>query len=397
MNNDILPPRRPERPPELPQTPTQPAVGGTTSEDLPSLDLAEKPAKKPFLSKKIWVGAAIIGAFVIVAIIAIMVWYLSALRPVSSQDDTLTRVRIITGSSPSQIGQQLHESKVIRSPLAFDIYTRLTRTRSQLQAGTYRLSPAQSTGDIVTSLTSGKVDNFTITFFPGATLRDTSDTPRTKKTDVETVLLNAGYRKAEIEAALAKSYDSPLFAHKPSSADLEGYVYGETYQFDSSSTVEDVLQRTFDEYYTQLTKHNIINGLKKQGLTLYQGITLASIIQREVPDPADQQKVAQIFLKRRKIGMPLGSDVTYQYAAQKLGVAPSPDLDSPYNTRRFKGLPPGPIAVPGLSALEAAAQPASTDYLYFLSGDDDKTYFSRTNEEHEANIVHHCAQKCSTF
>jgi UPF0755 protein len=95
--------------------------------------------------------------------------------------------------------------------------------------------------------------------------------------------------------------------------------------------------------------------------------------------------------------MPLGSDVTYQYAAKQLGVAPTPDLDSPYNTRKNPGLPPGPIAVPGLSALEAVAAPAAGDYVYFLSGDDEVTYFARTNAEHEANIKNHCQIKCASL
>jgi len=127
---------------------------------------------------------------------------------------------------------------------------------------------------------------------------------------------------------------------------------------------------------------------------LYQGITLASIIQREVSGTKDQSQVAQVFYSRLAQGTPLGSDVTYQYAAKKLGVTPSPSLDSPYNTRKYAGLPPGPIATPGLSALQAVATPAPGDYLYFLSGDDNVTYFARTDAEHEANIQNHCHKKC---
>jgi UPF0755 protein len=130
---------------------------------------------------------------------------------------------------------------------------------------------------------------------------------------------------------------------------------------------------------------------------LYEGITLASIVQREASTPADQQQVAQVFYSRLAIGMQLGSDVTYQYIADKTGVARDPGLDSPYNTRRYTGLPPGPIAVPGSSALLAVANPAEGDYLYFLAGDDGATYFARSLAEHEANIVDHCAVNCSTM
>ena len=94
--------------------------------------------------------------------------------------------------------------------------------------------------------------------------------------------------------------------------------------------------------------------------------------------------------------MMLGSDVTYQYIADCDGLVRDPGLESPYNTRVVTGLTPGPIAVPGLAALKAVADPATTDYVYFLSGDDDVTYFARTNEEHEANIRDHCQVKCAT-
>ena len=90
----------------------------------------------------------------------------------------------------------------------------------------------------------------------------------------------------------------------------------------------------------------------------------------------------------------LGSDVTYQYITDKLGVPRDINYDSPYNTRRFAGLPPGPIASPGKDALIAVGAPATSDYLFFLSGDDNVTYFARTVEEHEANIRNHCQQKC---
>jgi UPF0755 protein len=105
-------------------------------------------------------------------------------------------------------------------------------------------------------------------------------------------------------------------------------------------------------------------------------------------------QIAQVFYSRLALGMPLGSDVTYQYIADKTAVARDTNLDSPYNTRRYAGLPPGPISAPGAKALAATASPAEGDYLYFLSGDDDVTYFARTLEEHESNKVNHCQEKC---
>ena len=342
------------------------------------------PAKAGRSRKKLvlWIIGAVV-ALIVVAVVSAFAWYKSALSPVDSANSTRVRVEIETGSTPSMIAKLLEEKKLIRSQLAFDIYTRLTKTRDTLQAGTYSLAPSESTETIVTHLVSGNIDHFNLTFLPGATLAENS-----------AKLVKAGYTVDEVNAALKKTYDHPLFADKPASADLEGYIYGETYNFDSSATVEQILTKTFDEYYKVIQDSHLIDGFKAHGLNLYQGITLASIIQREVPSQGDQKQVAQVFYSRLGMNMPLGSDVTYQYAAKKLGVTPSPDLDSPYNTRRYPGLPPGPIATPGIGALQAVAAPAPGDYLYFLSGDDDVTYFARTNEEHEANIRDHCKIKC---
>jgi UPF0755 protein len=244
---------------------------------------------------------------------------------------------------------------------------------------------------------AGANDQYAVTFYPGATLNIAS-TSADKTPSHRQVLEKLGFSKEEIDAAFATDYSKEypiLFAGKPASADLEGYIYGETYQVATGSSVRQILLRTFDEYETKIKENNLVDLFKQHNLSLYQGITLASIIQREVPTKEDQKQVAQIFYTRLSTGMMLGSDVTYHYAADKLGVPRDHTLESPYNTRIHTGLPPGPIASPGLSSLLAVASPAEGDYVYFLSGDDDKTYFARTNDQHEANIRDHCAVKCS--
>ena len=356
-----------------------PPSSDTSGAALPPLGVPKKRSKlKVFLWSvgivlllTIGLGAGVFG------------WYTLSLEPVSAGSDSRTRVEIVSGTSPSEIGRLLEEKKLIRSRHAFEIYLRVSEKTNKLQAGTYSLSASESTPAIVDHIVAGKVDQFSITFLPGATLAQN-----------RAGLLSAGYSDAEVDAALKKKYDHPLFESKPEGADLEGYIYGETYKFSSSASVEEVLLKTFDHYYKIIAENKLIDAFKVKGLNLYEGITLASIIQREVPSAKDQKQVAQVFFSRMSIGMMLGSDVTYQYAAKKLGVPPTPSLDSPYNTRRYAGLPPGPIATPGLTALQAVASPAAGDYLYFLSGDDDITYFARTDAEHEANIRNHCQKKC---
>ncbi len=312
------------------------------------------------------------------------IWYNLQLKPVGSDPSQLVAIKVESGMTPSEIGKLLADKSIIRNALAFDIYTRLSGERGSLQAGSYRLSPAESTPTIVNHLVSGRVDTFNITFLPGATLADDHK-----------VLENAGFSKADIDNAFAQTYTSPLFAGKPAGADLEGYIYGQTYRFNVGATVSDILQSTFKQFYADLVKSNLIDSITQHNLTLFQGITLASIIQKEASNPADQTQVAQVFYSRLQINMPLGSDVTYQYIADKTGVARDPNLDSPYNTRRYPGLPPGPISSPGLTALQAVAHPAAGDYLYFLNGDDNIMYYAHTSAEHEANIKAHCQVKCS--
>ena len=341
----------------------------------------------------LWVVSLII-AIILGVVASGIIWYSVQLSPVGNDKGQLKLITIAPGSTQSQIGNELEKLSIIRSATAFDIYTRLSGKQNVLQAGTYRLSPAETISQIVEHFVNGSVDQFSITFFPGATLTDTTN--NSKKYDVTTVLAKAGYSSQEISTALKETYDSPLFVGKPAGNDLEGYVYGETYNFNTGATASDILKGTFAEFYKVVQANNLIRDFSNHGLNLYKGITLASIIQREANSSSDQKKVAQVFYSRLKLGWMLGSDVTYQYIADKTGVKRDSELISPYNTRNTFGLPPGPIAVPGLTALLAVAQPAMTDYMYFLSGDDNVTYFARTNDEHEVNITNHCKIKCST-
>lgn len=314
-------------------------------------------------------------------------WYNSGLAAVTEDKDAEhVRVTIPKGSTPEMIAALLKSKNLIRDPLVFLLYTREQNVQGKLQAGTFLLSPSYTIPMIVEHLLSAKSDEFSLTFLPGETVAGH------KK-----VLENAGYKSDEINAAFAKTYDSPIFASKPAGTDLEGYVYGETYNFFKGAPVEEILTRTFDELNKQITANDLVAAYQKQGLSLYEGITLASIIEREVMTDSDRKQVAQVFLKRLNEGFPLGADATFVYAAKKVGKTPSVDFDSPYNTRIHAGLPPGPISSPGLSSLLAVASPADGDYLYFVSGDDGTTHFSRTDAEHQALTRQFCIKNCSLF
>lgn len=377
LNSPQVPPKRPLNPAAVVEPPQAPHV-----------PLAPQPIEAPSkLPRKSWKKRIIfflIGFIlaVLASAVAVWFWYSSQLAPVNASDTKKVVVVIEPGTGPKAIAEKLKGEGVVRSTTAFLWYTRIEKVQNALQAGTYRLSPSESTQDVVKHLTSGNVDTFDLTFLPGATLTQNRE-----------VFIKAGYSEAEVDAALSAPYNSPLFEGKPTTADLEGYIYGDTYKFGAGESVQDILTHIFETYLAAIQKNNLVAQYQARGLTLYQGITLASIIQREAIG-GDEPQIAQVFYKRLEIDMPLGSDVTYQYAADKAGVPRDTNLDSPYNTRRYPGLPPGPIAVPGLAALKAVGSPASGNYLYFLSGDDDVTYYGTTLQEHEANIRDHCKAKC---
>lgn len=360
---------------------------------VPQVDLTGLPAPQPAdpdarskkspLKRRIVTGVIVLLVAVIIVAVSGWAWYRHELSAVVAGSSEKVKLTIAPGTGPAAIATELKKKGVIRSETAFSWYVRLEGKAGLLQSGVYRLSKGDDVPTIVKHLTSGMTDTFSITFLPGATLAKHRQ-----------ALIDAGYPADQVDAALKKNYQGSLFDGKPATADLEGYIYGETYNFPADATPEQILQRTFDQFESVVKQENLTELYKQHGFTLYQGITLASIIQREVATPSDAAQVAQVFELRLKTGMQLGSDVTYQYIADKTGQERSVDIDSPYNTRRYAGLPPGPISSPGLAALKAVGSPAPGDYIYFLSGDDDKTYFARTNEEHERNIREHCQKKC---
>jgi UPF0755 protein len=382
----------------FPQTQTLESTETSSSVQSPSPVQSDAPVKKRRISKA-KLALIIIGPLLSLAgaaFAATWFWYTAQLAPVDEANTDKVVVSIESGSTPSTIADTLKESGVIRDQTAFLWYTRFEGVQNNLQAGAYRLSPSESTREIVNHLVSGKVDMFNVTLYPGATLVDATDTADDKKLDVTSALKRAGYTQEEIAAGLAADYSdyaNTLFQDRPATADLEGYIFGETYRMPSDATVEDILRASFDQFWSVIEENDLVAKFEAQGLNLYQGITMASIIQRESGGD-DKEEIAQVFYTRYRGGQQLGSDVTYQYIADKLGENRDINFDSPYNTRRYAGLPPGPISAPGENALIATGTPANTDYVFFLSGDDDVTYFARTLEEHEANIRNHCQQKC---
>ena len=245
---------------------------------------------------------------------------------------------------------------------------------------------------------------FNFTIRPGETIMDVRRhllaVDRNGESDKEERIPN--YTEAEVDAALTAQYDFDFLTERPAGASLEGFLYPETLEFYGDDSPQDVLSKFLAGMGKVIEENDLVSRYATQGLSLYDGITLASVVQKEANSP-DQPTVAQVFLTRLDYGMTLGSDVTVSYALDLLDPnreiygdnAAALTVDSCYNTRMYAGLPCGPIANPGLSALLAVADPSDTAYLYFLTGDDGLMYYSNTEYEHVQNIYSHCQKLCN--
>ena len=313
-------------------------------------------------------------------------WYKDQLKPVSAVNSPVS-VTIPEGATTSQIGELLHDKQLIRNAKVFELYVRNNNLRDSLQAGQYSLSPSQSVSEIASAISNGKVQKNLFTILPAQ-----------RVDQVRSALIKAGYSEQSVSVALdpATYKNHPALVAKPTAASLEGYLYPESFLTTATTTPTDIIRMSLDEM-SKILSPELIDQFQKQGLGVHQAVTLASIVEKEVPSTNDRKTVAGVFLNRLRSNIALGSDVTYQYAAVLAGVAPSPDINSPYNTRKYTGLPPGPISNVSKVSLDAVANPNNTDYLFFVAGDDGKTYFSKTLAEHEALAAEHCKKLCSTY
>ena len=186
-----------------------------------------------------------------------------------------------------------------------------------------------------------------------------------------------------------------MLAGLPQGATLEGFLYPNSFQKNTDTKVTNIIDQSLEEMQDQLTPQ-ITNAFGKQGLSVIQAVTLASIVEQEVNKPSDKPVVAQVFLSRLRAGMNLGSDVTAYYGSIINNQKPSLSYDSPYNTLLHTGLPPGPISNVTSDDLNAVANPASTSYLYFVTGDNGVTYYAQTLTQHDQQVQAYCQKACSS-
>lgn len=337
------------------------------------------------LPRRVWLLMIGLIALLVVAVIAVRHVYYNNLAPISNDQKTVI-VTVPTGSSVKQIASILHDQRLIRSAWAFEWYAHSKELTNKLQAGTYALSPSQGIPTIAHTLTKGKVATRLVTIIPGKRLDQ-----------VRADLINSGFSPTAVDNALLPSRynDVPALAYKPGSVNtLEGLLFPDSFQKNADTDPAVIVRQSLVEMGQKLTP-DLQAAFALQGLSPYQGLILASIIEQEVSKPDDRVQVAQVFLKRLHSGMTLGSDVTARYGAIIAGKKPSVTYDSPYNTRIHQGLPPSPIGIVSLDALRAVANPAKTGWLYFVAGDDGITHFSSSLQEHEQQVQQYCHKLCS--
>jgi UPF0755 protein len=342
-------------------------------------------AKRRRIPHRLWMILGVFIAILLIGTVVTWTYYNHNLQPVSSSSKT-QYFTIASGSSAESIALQLKKAGLIRSSQAFEWYVASHNDRNKLQAGTYKIAPNQGVGTIVRLFITGKVATDLVTILPGARIDQ-----------VREAFIKAGFAPAAVDAALqASQYRGgyPALSDNPSSSNLEGFLFPDSYQKTADTDPKQIIEESLTEMQAHLTPA-LRNAFAQEGLSTYQGVTLASMLEQEVSKPADRAQAAQVFLKRLHTGMALGSDVTAYYGAVEAGQPASLDYDSPYNTLIHTGLPAGPISSVSDSSLQAAAHPANTDWLYFVTGDDGTTYFSTNLQDHQALAQKYCHKLCS--
>ena len=312
--------------------------------------------------------ASLLGSFLLLLLSAGILWLQN--RPTGLK--TVREVHIQPGMSARRIGHLLQTQNLIRSAEVFALAVRLQGLEHQLEAGTYHLDGTRSTTAIIRRLLEAPVRTRRVTIPEGLTRQEVAgllgrsglvDSSRFLTLTEDAVLL----RKLGIETPT-----------------LEGYLFPETYFFDVETTATAVIERMVEEFH-QVFADSLRDRLSVIGLSLHEAVTLASIVEGEAMAQKERPIISGVFQRRLRLERRLESCATVEYA---LGVhkkrLTNEDLqvDSPYNTYRHRGLPPGPIGNPGKAALLATLYPTDTDYLYFVARGDGTHIFSRTNKEH---------------
>ena len=321
--------------------------------------------------------------FVVIAIVAgAGGWWLYSrvIEPYRGYSTPEVFIDIPSGSAPGTIGQKLIAAGVVRDDLTFRTAIIVSGRARALKAGEYRFAQPMHALDVIDKIARGDVYKRLLTFREGLTILDMAQ-----------VFEDKGFGKAE-EFRKAAMNGQLIADLDPAAPDLEGFLFPETYALPRDTPASVVVQQMVAGFKKALT-NDMRTSAAQDGLSVRELVTLASLVEKETGAPDERPLVAAVYRNRIRLRMPMQADPTVIYALQKAGKYSGNltrehlrELDSPYNTYKYAGLPPGPIAAPGHASLQAAAKPAEVDYLYFVSKNDGTHVFASTLAEHNRNV-----------
>ncbi len=314
-----------------------------------------------------------------------LLWYDGLLTRPANAEAGERNFRIELGQSVNSIAASLHEAGLIRDAESFRAYLIYSGFDTSIQAGEYKLSAAMSAIDIAHEIQDASSTEVTFTVLAGWRMEE-----------IASSLPTSGLAITPEEFLAAARTPPARFDFLVDADSAEGFFFPDSYIFSRNTTVEELTSELLRNFALRLTSE-LTFGFEQQGLTVYEAVTLASIVEREAVQDEEKPLIASVYLNRLNLGMKLDADPTVQYAigfnilknnwwTNPLSLA---DLkfDSPFNTYLYRGLPPAPIANPGLDSLQAVAFPAETPYYFFRARCDGSRYhsFAETFEEHVEN------------
>ncbi len=302
-------------------------------------------------------------SFTIVFLIILSFVYLNIFIPVNAVQYPVI-VEVVKGESLSSVSEKLYDKKIIKNKFIFKNFIKLLRQDSRIQLGEYSYQRPMNTIEILNKLVSGRFEYIPVII----TIKEGED---------YRTLINKIYIKFKnVSSQYTEEQLSEILKFK------EGYLFPETYNFAPFATLDDIFIKIDQEFVKRTQKYN------QSAEDLSRTLIIASILEKEVPKPADMRMVSGIIQNRLKKNMPLQMDSTLGYITDKASLELTVDdlnMDSPYNTYKVKGLPSGPIGNPGDVAIEAAINPDKNDYLFFLSGPDGVNHYAKSYAEHLKN------------
>lgn len=323
----------------------------------------------------------------------------SALQPVDEDSKVTKKVEIPIGSSVTGISEKLKESGIIKNAKVFKYYVKF-KNEAGFMAGEYELSPSMEIPEIINRLKTGKVLQkaaFQLTIPEGKQLKEIAQIIAKTTNKSEEEVFNQLNDKTFIQSMMNKYPDllTTDILNPNIKYPLEGYLFPATYPFyKPNPTVEEMVVTMLDQ--TQKVVEPYLEGLSDKEFTAHQLLTMSSLIEEEATQKADRKNISSVFYNRIEQDMPLQTDPTVLYAQGKHKervLYEDLEVNSPYNTYKHKGLPPGPIANSGKDSIEAAINPSETKYLYFLATAEGDVIFTNTLDEHNAAKAEHITNK----